>query len=268
MQDITQLCLVTQGLLVLLCAMLIDVRIAVLILVVFTGYAAIGQPKQVETSHQAWMAWFHQTRLSDRSGTWLDVQHRRAGDFIERPTVSLVRGGYSYYFSDLVSAQVGYAYVHFSFAGAAPSLHEHRPWQQVQWMTRGRRLRTIQWVRAEQRFREIEDRDYQFNWRFRQNIALFFPFGHESAEWRPFLTASNELHVNAGKNVQQNYFDQNRLFVGVGCYLGGASNIQLGYLNAFQQLATNDRFVNVHAIRLAVVNNADWRSAKRIKASG
>lgn len=232
-----------------------------LVTLVLMSLSVAGQEKSVETANQGWVALMNHTRFTDRSGVWVDIQYRRTDDFVQRHLVTILRGGYSYFVTDQVSLQAGYAYIGFTFPDAA-SRHEHRPWQQIQWIVPGK-IRTTQWLRAEQRLRETATEDYRFNWRFRHNLSLTLPFTQPTNQTYPFAVVANELHIQAGKEISINYFDQNRLFVGLGYAFNKATNLQVGYLNVFQQLAAENQFVQAHAVRVVIANTLDFRTKSR-----
>jgi len=123
----------------------------------------------------------------------------------------------------------------------------------------------MQWFRVEQRFRrksangELID-GYNFNWRFRYNVAITFPLrGNVVQAKTPFLFFNDEIHINAGKEIVNNYFDQNRLFVGLGYQFTSHLNAQLGYMYVFQQLAAGNKYAHINAIRFFVFHNLDFR---------
>jgi hypothetical protein len=124
----------------------------------------------------------------------------------------------------------------------------------------------MQWFRVEQRYRQtiVEGQltdDYAFNWRLRYNFSMTIPLkGKQVVANTPFLFLNDELHINAGKNVVNNYFDQNRAFVGFGYQFTSHLNAQLGYMNVFQQLPAGNKYVNINAIRLFVFHSLDFRN--------
>lgn len=124
----------------------------------------------------------------------------------------------------------------------------------------------MQWFRVEQRYRprvvEGEPTDsYAFNWRFRYSVALTFPLkGKTVAPKTPFLFFNDELHINGGKRIVNNYFDQNRLFVGAGYQFTSHLNAHLGYMYVFQQLAAGNQYLHINSIRLFVFHNLDFRN--------
>ncbi len=124
----------------------------------------------------------------------------------------------------------------------------------------------MQWFRLEERYRrKILNDDsladgYNFNWRLRYNIWYEVPFfknGTDINSWS--FIVNDEVHVNFGKQIVNNYFDQNRFFLGFKYQAGKQSNLQFGYMNWFQQLPAGNRYRNSNVIRIFFFQNFDLR---------
>jgi hypothetical protein len=221
--------------------------------------------KQSETRQQLWLGYFNQTRLTNKSGIWVDLHARFNEDFIKETFQNIARVGYIYYLSDQTRLTAGYAYVTNYPHNGGPNVPEHRPWQQIQWFDKKNGFNLMQWLRIEERYRQkVADGalvdSYNFNWRFRYNFALTFPLkGKQVVPKTPFLFFNNEVHINAGKKIINNYFDQNRLFLGFGYQFTSHVNAHLGYMYVFQQQPEGNKYFNTHAIRLFVFHNLDLR---------
>jgi hypothetical protein len=227
--------------------------------------------KKVTDVQQLWFAYLNQTRFSNRWGAWTDLHLRTQADFTNKLSQSIVRVGLTYYLNDATKATLGYAYVnHFPAEGHEDiSRPEHRIWQQLQWHTKYPRTRLMQWFRLEERFRRKIANDstlaegHNFNFRMRYNIFYEIPVTKNPSE--PFALSAvlnDELHINFGKQVVYNYFDQNRFFVGLKFNINARDNVQLGYMNVFQQLPAGNTFRNTHAVRLFYSQNLDLRRKK------
>jgi hypothetical protein len=223
--------------------------------------------KKIHNREQLWVGYFNQTRFSDKWGLWLDVQHRMTDQFVDRSFQFLFRPAATYYIKDNLRVNVGYSYIHhFPAKGLDTQRSEHRPWQQIWWSQKYSGLTTLQWLRFEQRFNEKVVADekqegYNYNFRVRYNFSFFIPLkGKEMVSKTPFASIGNELFLNFGDRITYNTFDQNRLFVGLGYQFTSQMNIQLGYLNVYQQETTGDNYFLTHAIRVAVFHNLDLRS--------
>ncbi len=95
----------------------------------------------------------------------------------------------------------------------------NRPWQQVQWYTAYGKKKMMQWLRLEDTYRRkiLNDSTLasgnNFNFRLRYNIFLDIPLSAEGINTGKFsFVVNDEVHINFGKQVVYNYFDQNRFF--------------------------------------------------------
>jgi hypothetical protein len=247
-------------------------RFVLLIFVLTAAVALHAQnQKKVTDVQQLWFAYFNQTRFSNRWGTWTDLHLRTQSGFTNKLSQSIVRVGLTYYLNDAAKATLGYAYVnHFPAEGHEDiSQPEHRIWQQLQWHTKYPRTRLMQWFRLEERYRRKIANDstlaegHNFNFRMRYNIFYEIPLTKNPSEPHALSAVLNdEVHINFGKQVVYNYFDQNRFFVGLKFNTNAHDNVQLGYMNVFQQLPSGNNFRNTHVIRLFYFQNLDLRRKK------
>lgn len=227
-----------------------------------------AQTKSTEQINRIWGGYFNQTRLSNKWGIWAEAQLRSKENFVNNLSQSIVRMGITYYLADATKLTAGYAYVN-DFPGdnhkniSAP---EHRIWQQVQWHTKYGKNRMMQWVRLEERFRhKVKNEDeladgYNFNFRLRYNWWYEIPFvknGSEPHSWS--FIANDEVHINFGKQIVNNYFDQNRFFLGFKYQTGKHSNFQFGYMNLFQQLPAGNKYRSMDVLRFFFFQNIHVR---------
>jgi Protein of unknown function (DUF2490) len=236
--------------------------------IVFIHLFATAQTKQTEHVQQVWTAFFNQTRFSNKWGLWLDVHVRTKEDIFTNLSTGLARAGLTYYLNDDAKLTVGYAYVNHFPADAHKNISqpEHRPWQQIQWHTKYPKLRLSQYIRLEERYRrKILNNDalaagYNFNFRVRYNFLAQWALGNKPFAPNTFsLVANDELHINFGKEIVNNYFDQNRLFGGLNYHINKNNNLQFGYMFFFQQLAAGNKYRAIHAPRLFYFHNLDLR---------
>ncbi len=227
-----------------------------------------AQSKEVTQSEQIWTGYFNQSRFSKRWGTWVDLQLRTKDDFVQDLSQGLARAGLTYYISNDVKATVGYAFInHFPAEGHQDvSQPEHRPWQQLQWHNKYPKTRTMQYIRLEERFRRniLNDstlgKGNAFNFRVRYNLFFQVPLTTKPVLDKAFsFIANDEVHINLGKKILYNYFDQNRFFVGLAYHLNPHDNIQFGYSNVFQQLASGNKFRSLHIARIFFSHNLNFQ---------
>lgn len=226
-----------------------------------------SQVKEFETREQTWLAYLNQARFTTKSGLWADLHYRLNDKFLKEAALAIGRFGYTYYLSDQTRLTAGYAYVtNFSLVPGIADVPEHRPWQQIQWFEKKSWYALMQYIRLEERYRrKIADGvltdGYHFNFRVRYNVSMTIPLkGSRVTPKTPFMFLGDELHINFGKSIVNNYFDQNRLYAGVGYQFTAHLNAQVGYNYVFQQLPAGNRYVNTNAIRLFIFHNLDLRN--------
>ena len=240
-------------------------KLLLIIFFVISFLPSKGQvTKTTQYQEQIWLGYFNQTRLNKRWGFWLDVQLRSKDNFTDSLSQFLFRPGLTYYIDDKTKLTLGYAFInHFpADAHGEISQPEHRIWQQIQWHNNYKKIRTMQWFRLEERFRhKIKDSDeladgYNFNFRFRYNFFLTGPLTKKSYDKGALHWVFNdELHVNFGKEIVYNYFDQNRLFLGFNYYVSKQNTLQFGYMNLFQQLPGGNKYRVINTARIFFLHN-------------
>lgn len=238
---------------------------------VITTHLGIAQVNKTNTDvEQVWLGYFNQTRFSDKWGMWVDIQLRTKERFVDDLSVSLNRFGLTYYITDNTKITAGYSYIAaFAEGNRTVTLPEHRPWQQVQWHTKYGNKRMMQWFRLDERFRRKLKNEstlgdgHDFNFRLRYNFFYDIPLSRQGVAPNTFsFLINNEVHVNFGKQIVYNTFDQNRFFLGFKYQLTASDNIQLGYMHLYQQLASGNRYRTLHTARLGYFHNVDLRTRK------
>jgi len=73
------------------------------------------------------------------------------------------------------------------------------------------------------------------------------------------FVVNDEVYINFGKQVVYNYFDQNRFFLGFAYQTNKSDNLQLGYMNLFQQLSAGNQYKLIQAARIFYFHNPDAR---------
>lgn len=237
-------------------------------LFIFLCITVAGQTKQTESVQQVWLGYFNQIRFSNKWGLWADLHLRSKEDFITGVSQSVIRLGITHYLEDDVKLTAGYAWFnHFPAEGHKNiSQPEHRPWQQIQWHRRYPKLQLTHRFRLEERWKRKILNDnvlaggYGFNFRARYNFLSQFPLNKKRFQPRTFsLVVNDEVFINFGKQIDDNYFDQNRFYVGLAYHVNKHDNFQFGYMNIFQQLATGNRYRSNHVARLFYFHNLDLR---------
>ena len=234
----------------------------------------VGQDlKTAEKYTQIWMGYFNQTRISNKWGIWTDLHLRTKDHFVDSFSQSVMRVGLTYHLKDQIKITAGYAYV-IQFPGDNHkniSQPEHRGWQLVQWNNSKPGFRIAQSIRLEEKFKhKIESDDklgdgYGFYWKFRYGLQLSFPLHKKLVSKRElYFLVSDEIHINFGKEILHQNFDQNRFFVGFSVPVNFHDILQIGYMNQIQQPISGANYKLVNAVRVFYFQNLDLRKNKSL----
>jgi hypothetical protein len=110
-------------------------------------------------------------------------------------------------------------------------------------------------------FTEIED-GYTNNFRFRYQITFDYAV-YKKDEKSLNLIIFDEIFINAGKSIQRNIFDQNRIGFSVRYNFNEKIGVELGYINWFQQRPSGVDFFNRQILRCTLHNNFEVK--KKVK---
>lgn len=211
---------------------------------------AISSNIYADDTNSLWSAWFNSTKINDQWQLISDVQVRSSDEakFVRNV---LVRPGLSYAVSPNTAVAAGYAYIG-SYSPDQPDTLEHRLWQQVvhrQALAAGQLQHR---VRLEQRFIERASGGDIHSDRLRYFLRYTQPI---SADASTFVALQNEVFLNLTHkdSLNNQRFDQNRAYIGLGKTLKPGLSVELGYLNQHINGLRND--TTNHAIQASVSTN-------------
>lgn len=93
---------------------------------------------------------------------------------------------------------------------------------------------------------------YNSNWRFRYMFTAEIPLIKFKNEGGIKLKIGDEIFVNAGKNIVNNTFDHNRIFIALTYAPVKSIIIEAGYLNWFQQRSTGVDYYDRDILRFSI----------------
>ncbi|MFA9186828.1 DUF2490 domain-containing protein [Flavobacterium magnesitis] len=182
-----------------------------------------------------WFLYFGNQKINDRWNWHNEVQYRNfnfAGDLEQL----LMRTGIGYdLYENNNNLLLGYAYVHSEpyFAGTDEKFEtdEHRIFQQFISKQQFGRVNIQHRYRVEERF--LND---DFKLRFRYFLSLNVPINKKNLDKNAiYASAYNEIFLNS----EQNQFDRNRLYGGIGYCFSKNIKVEAGIMS--QMLADNSR---------------------------
>jgi hypothetical protein len=205
-----------------------------------------------QTTHEntGWFAWFNTYRFSKQWGLYFDGQVRSADNWDYVRTV-LLRPGITYFFDAKNSATLGYAYITSYNRLPEPSkntLTENRIWEQYIYAAKLGQVSLQNRFRLEQRFIERQT-DNVFSQRLRYFIRAIIPLAKQKQSFNMGVYAAiqNEIYLNVQnkEDINNSFFDQNRIYGAIGYRFNPKVDLEAGYMNQYMKGRNTDVSNNI-----------------------
>jgi hypothetical protein len=184
-----------------------------------------------------WFIYFGNKKINDKFNWHHEVQYRNF-NFIGDLQQLLLRTGVGYNLSENNNnILLGYSYIHsetyIENTNDKTSNDEHRIYQQFITRQSFQRFSLQHRYRFEQRFFEND-----FKLRLRYFLGANIPLNNKELKDDTFyLSAYNEIFIN----TEQNYFDRNRLSVGLGYRFSKLIRTEIGVMNQTTTAASRNQ---------------------------
>lgn len=228
------------------------------------AFIAHAQSKPVRYEQQAWAGWFPQIRFSKHFGLWADAEIHTADHYFNGFSQATVRLAATYYNNRSNKFTAGYGFTDLFPGENHPdvALQEHFGWEQYQCYHIRQKTKLMQWVRAEQKFRNsaidshTASSDYTLTHKLRYNI--FYQVALNKKGLVPHalaLAMGNELYLYYSPNAHNHLFDQNRIFLGFSYAVNGHDNLVFGITNILQENSAGTAYTNTNVLRVSLFQN-------------
>lgn len=223
---------------------------------IISSALSISAQTSRQVTHQT-QAWFSVNTTAHLSGKWalLFDAHMRCNQFLDQNNFKLLRAGILYNINNSVSVAGGYAHewLYPSTTGWHTISNENRIYQQLLFLSKFNKISFTQRIRNEQRWQQKITNDkftgsYKFTNRFRYLLSANIPVFKNSK--LPELNISDEILLQSGKEVVNNTFDQNRVFLGIKQKISKALSFDTGYMYTYQQKSSGYQYEQDNTFRL------------------
>ena len=236
----------------------------------FSAYLCIlslnsfAQNKPVIYQQQSWAGYFLQVKFSKHWGIGFDSEIHTNDNYFNGFSQVTFRLAGTYYNNKQNKFSVGYGYSDF-FPGENHkyiSIPEQFAWQQYQWYHYSKKTKLMQWVRIEEKFKnDVIDNytaanSYTLTYKARYNIFYQISLNKKGMIPRSLsLAMGNELYLYYGPHIQNQVFDQNRIFLGFSYLVNAHDNLQFGVMNILQKDVSGNQFKDNNVLRISFFQN-------------
>ena len=191
--------------------------------------------KSQESNIGNWLIYFGNKDLNSSFNWHHEIQHRNYNILGELEQL-LVRTGLGYNVNENNNILLGYGFIDSRNKAIESNeilkVNEHRIYQQFISKQVIGKIKIQHRYRFEQRF--IED---DFKLRYRYFLSLNIPLLKTNKKY--YISAYNEIFIDAS---QENSFDRNRIYGGLGYQLNSNIKLELGYMNQIFNNFSRDQF--------------------------
>ena len=202
----------------------------ILLLTAITILSVQQLPAQTKQENSGWLFLLNSTKFSEKWGMHLDVQVRSTDNWGAVKNV-LFRPGITYFIDKQQNVTAGYLLASTDLG--TTTLIEQRIWEQYILTHKISSVFTTHRFRLEQRF--LDQPNDNFAQRLRYFIRLIKPLQKAEQAFNKgvFLALQNEVFLNIQnkKRINNNVFDQNRLYLAGGYRFSKKMDLEAGYLN-------------------------------------
>ena len=238
----------------------------------FAFSAVLAQPagRQVAEQQLIWYAYYNTLEFNPKWYLTTEIDERRFRK-PDRQHQFLVRSHLHYLLGKNWDASLGFAYFLQSpqdpYATDRLVVPELRPHVQLDYRQPLGRLAIIHRYRAEKRFfRNTANGElaagYTTNYRFRYRVGIEYTI--INIKEQPLrLRLNNEVMLNAGKSIGYNWFDQYRVYAGLGYPVLKDVNVEAAYIYWYQQRPTGNQFYERDIIRFVINHKINLKKEKQ-----
>ena len=221
----------------------------ILLLTAITILSVQQLPAQTKQENSGWLFLLNSTKFSEKWGLHLDVQVRSTDNWGAVKNV-LFRPGITYFIDKQQNVTAGYLLASSDLG--TTTLIEQRIWEQYILTHKISSVFTTHRFRLEQRF--LDQPNDNFAQRLRYFIRLIKPLQKTEQAFTKgaFLALQNEVFLNIQnkERINNNLFDQNRLYLAGGYRFSKKMDLEAGYLNQAIKGKTRNTVNNIVQLAL------------------
>ena len=206
--------------------------------------ALMAQQKAVVYEQQIWPGYNANIKFSKRWGIWLDGEIHTNDNYFNNFSQFTFRFAGTYFLKNNNKYTAGYGYTDYLPGEVQKniSIPEHFIWQQFQWFNNSSKHKLMQWIRAEEKWKEnllndsTKASNYTNTYKLRYNIYYQLPLSKRVFDPKSLSIAfSDEIYLYYSPTLTNHVFDQNRIFIGFSYAVNKHDNFVFGYMNIQQQ---------------------------------
>ncbi|MEQ6120244.1 DUF2490 domain-containing protein [Reichenbachiella sp. MALMAid0571] len=239
-------------------------KASITLIVILLSFTLLAQKKHVMHENQQWIEYSNLSLLSNKFRLQTNAG-LRWNDSFRQKSLKFVRTSLGYQMHPDILISGGLTLVR-SYSENQLNKTEIRPYEEVLMNRYYNKLRIQHRFRAEQRFLKYTDTNlHGFHHRLRYRFMLRWPVYANSSDINSknlTINIGDEVYLNAGKEITDNIFDQNRILIGPSFQFNQKFAITLLYIQKFSKLDLPSDFEQDDIVNLTVRHTFNFTKKK------
>lgn len=235
--------------------------------------AELPAQKEIDQTMEGWVGLYTKYRLSERLFYYGEYHYRRR-NYLKDMAQIYLRFGATYLINNHLEVTAGIVTpIYWAPDQSQPNIDrivpQYRLWQQVLFVQPFNRAKIYHQIRTEQRWKRDykENSEFKLTYRFRYKIMTYVPLNnHKLINNTLFLSAYDEIFIQAGKPIVYDHLEDNRLFVGLGYIINENLQVQAGYMWTFRHAGAPYKYEHRHIPRISLYHNFDFYNKRKLKS--
>ena len=228
--------------------------------------------KDIDNSMEGWAGLYTKYRIGKKLYYYGEYHYRRRNNLKDMAQVYL-RFGVTYLLSKKLELTGGIV-TPFYWAPDQQAdnidkvVPQYRMWEQMLFVQSFSRAKIYHQIRTEQRWKRDYEKDspFELSWRFRYKLSMYAPLNHSKLINKTlFLSAYEEIFIQAGRKIVYNHLEDNRIFIGLGYIFNENIQLQAGYMLTYRHDGSPYDYVFRHIPRISFYHGLDFYSRRKAK---
>ena len=215
--------------------------------------------KNINQQSLLWTRYYNQIKINTKWSLHSEFDNRLFINTIKE-NLFMVRVNGRYKINK--NTEIGSGFSYFSVSTQEPEINsnfnipEYRGQQDITWKKELENSTLFQRFQIEERFFHNANKQSllpgtTYNWRFRYRFQADFFCWKKKDQYLKTIVY-DEIMINAGRNIINNTFDQNRIYAALQYGISKSVSLELGYLKSFQKRASGVDYFDRDIIRFTV----------------
>jgi hypothetical protein len=244
-------------------------QIISILLIIFLSTNSFAQETIKHDEINTWFTLLNRLNINKKWSVSNEI-HERTGAFLNEQSTFLIRPSVDYHLGESIEFSLGYSYLNNKPNDPNPNpkigVIENNIWEQVLLKSKIGKVNFQQRFRQENRWFDKVGQNIDGTYsktgtdyanRFRYRVTINTDIKKFKNNQSLFFQAFDEVWIPQTDKLMPKSLSRNWFYAGVGYKFNAKTNIQIGYMNQFDNIG-NNIYISTPILQTTFVRNFDW----------